>query len=354
MHTSSPLNGQPTVLDEAATCSPTACFSIDQDFCVPATLQGPPSEYFSTASQQSYPLLGQDGLGMSQAPQMPAQSFRPLAGGGSIRTSSSPSSHPYYQARLYHTADRAFSQHQGRSRIPFPALPAPAPVSGTMSPYNVVVDNRASTHCHNSNQLPLVAEKFAPTLTFGSAFQSNIVAPNTNPNVPSPMGGLTVPGQPILSTYQMPALPPYTPADQADVEYAQHRYGNKRCFYQCRFDLLGSPCNKWIVGDRTRVLRHLRSHHHLQTGPATPAFCRWGECTHPRPMKQENLSRHVVMHLGVKWRCPHCRRLFSRDDAVHRHIERMVPGMDVTDAEVVPGREARAISEPQPKRARIA
>lgn len=71
-------------------------------------------------------------------------------------------------------------------------------------------------------------------------------------------------------------------------------------------------------------------------------------------MKQENLSRHVVMHLGVKWKCPHCRRLFSRDDAVHRHIERMVPGMDVPDAEVVPGREARAINEPQLKSARVA
>lgn len=71
-------------------------------------------------------------------------------------------------------------------------------------------------------------------------------------------------------------------------------------------------------------------------------------------MKQENLSRHVVMHLGVKWRCPHCQRLFSRDDAVHRHIERMAPGMDVTDAEVIPGRDARVITEPQFKKARIA
>lgn len=71
-------------------------------------------------------------------------------------------------------------------------------------------------------------------------------------------------------------------------------------------------------------------------------------------MKQENLSRHVVRHLGVKWKCSHCQCLFSRDDAVHRHIERMAPGVNVPEAEVVPGPEARAITEPQFKRARIA
>ena len=71
-------------------------------------------------------------------------------------------------------------------------------------------------------------------------------------------------------------------------------------------------------------------------------------------MKQENLSRHIVTHLGVKWKCPHCERLFSRDDAVHRHIERMLPGVDVNEAEVIPGPGARAITEPQSKRTRIA
>lgn len=263
-----------------------------------------------------------------------------------MRTPSLLSSHPYHQAKLRR---RAVAQPQEWCQSPFLTAPAPALTAGL--PYDAVIANSAPIFCHDSSQLPLLPRKCAPPPASGSASQSSFATPNTNQSMQSFIGSLTVPGQTFMSTTS--ALPP-TPPDPADIEYAQDRYGNKRCFYQCRFDLAGSPCNKWIVGDRTRVLRHLRNHHHLQTGPAMPACCRWEKCTHTRPMKQENLSRHVVMHLGVKWKCPHCRRLFSRDDAVHRHIERMVPGMDVTEAEVVPGREARALNELQCKTSCIA
>ena len=285
-----------------------------------------------------------------------ARSLCPSVGNGSIGTPS-PSCHSYQQARLCYIADQASAQQQGWCRQPFPSFLTAVPTSGTMVPYNAMIGNRASTRCHDSGQLSFVAKEFAPAPTFDSASQSDIIT-NTNRNMPSLMGDRITPAQTLLLAHQMPPPPPppppHTPADQADIEYARCRYGDKRCFYQCRFDIRGSPCNQWIVGDRTRVLRHLRNHHRLQTGPATPAHCLWDECTHSKPMKQENLSRHVVMHLGVKWKCPHCRRLFSRDDAVHRHIERMAPGVEVTDAEVVPGHEARALTEPQRKRARIA
>ncbi|KAG6382106.1 hypothetical protein JVT61DRAFT_749 [Boletus reticuloceps] len=334
---------------------PTQC--IGQDFRVTPSLQPSSSEYHLATSQQSYSFVGQELHGTCQALQIPrtnsTRSLRPPVGSGTVRAPSL-SSHPYHQAKLCHIADRASSQHQECSRLPFQTFPALASTSGTVIPYNTAIGSRASTRDPNSSQLPLVANKFTPSPIFAPASHSNVTAPNTNQNITSSMGSLTVPGQTQVPTYQTPAPPPYPLADEADIEYAQYRYGDKCCFYQCRFDLLGSPCNQWIVGDRTRVLRHLRNHHHLQTGPAAPAFCRWDECTHSRPMKQENLSRHVVMHLGVKWKCPHCRRLFSRDDAVHRHIERMAPGMDVTDAEVVPGHDARALTEPQSKKSRIA
>jgi hypothetical protein len=287
------------------------------------------------------------------------RSFRSSMGSGSIGTLSL-SNHSYHQARLCYNTDQASAQQQGWCRPHFPTFPTPPPASGTVIPHNAVIGNRTSTRCQNSGQSSFATKKFTPGSTFDSASQFDTVAPNTNQHMPSLMGDFTVPAQTLLSTYQAPSppppppLPPHTPADQADIEYARCRYGDKRSFYQCHFDVRGSPCNQWIVGDRTRVLRHLRNHHRLQTGPATPALCLWDECTHSRPMKQENLSRHVVMHLGVKWKCPHCRRLFSRDDAVHRHIERMAPGVDATDAEVMPGPDARAITELQCKRARIA
>ncbi|KAG8220491.1 hypothetical protein J3R82DRAFT_3187 [Butyriboletus roseoflavus] len=344
------LNFTPSSQESGGGYSQTAQ-SVGQNTLVPsALLQGSVSVCLPTASQQWYPVLGRHGQGSTQALQMPgtnlAQSSRPPGRSGFVRTN------PYHQARLRHIADPASTQHQGWSQLHFSTVPAPA--SGSVTPYNATISNRASARCHGSSQLPLVARKFAPVPAFGSAPQSNIVAPDMNQDIPSLMDPLMVPGQTFPSTYEPPSPPPPPPTDEGDIEYAQHRYGDKRCFYQCRFDLYDSPCNKWIVGERTRILRHLRNHHHLQLGPATRAVCRWNKCTHSRPMKQENLSRHVVMHLGVKWKCPHCRRLFSRDDAVHRHIERMVPGMDVTDAEVVPGREARAINESQFKRTRIA
>lgn len=351
---SPPLTGQPAVLDETASHSQTTCFSIGQDFYAPLSPQASASEYHSIVAHPSYSFLGQDVPGISQAPRMPrtnsARLFRPPVGSGSSRNPSL-SSHPYHHARLCHMADRASAQQQEA----FLAFPASTPASSMVVPYDAMTCDRASASCYSPSQSPPVAKKVAPpTPTCTSTSHSDFLTQNTAEIMSLPMGSHAAPEHMFLSIYQPPPSPPHTPADQADIEFAQYRYGGKRCFYRCRFDLLGSPCNQWIVGDRTRVLRHLRNHHHLQTGPAAPARCRWEECTHSRPMKQENLSRHVVMHLGVKWKCPHCRRLFSRDDAVHRHIERMVPGMDVTDAEVVPGREARAISEPQFKRAHTA
>jgi hypothetical protein len=161
-------------------------------------------------------------------------------------------------------------------------------------------------------------------------------------------------------------LPSQTPAgvsssftnantDKAEIEYAQRHYRGKPCFYQCRFDLNGSPCNKWVIGDRVRVAQHLRQHHRIQTDSTGHASCLWDNCTHSKPIKRENLARHVVMHLGVKWKCGHCSEMFSRDDAVQRHIERVLRGMgDVPEAEVIPGREARAPDEPQIKKPRTA
>ncbi|KIK92767.1 hypothetical protein PAXRUDRAFT_146582, partial [Paxillus rubicundulus Ve08.2h10] len=123
----------------------------------------------------------------------------------------------------------------------------------------------------------------------------------------------------------------------------------------CRFDLNGSPCNKWVIGDRVRVAQHLRQHHWIQTDSTGHASCLWDNCTHSKPIKRENLARHVVMHLGVKWKCGHCSEMFSRDDAVQRHIERVFHGMgDVPEAEVIPGREACAPDEPPIKRPRTA
>ncbi|KAF9234188.1 hypothetical protein BU15DRAFT_52920 [Melanogaster broomeanus] len=143
---------------------------------------------------------------------------------------------------------------------------------------------------------------------------------------------------------EITSLPPNSDADPQDIDHARLYYPRKACFYRCRFDLNGSPCNMWIIGERVRVARHLRHYHHIQSSSAGRAFCGWDNCTHRKPMKRENLPRHVVMHLGVKWRCHHCMEMFSRDDAVQRHIERVRPQGEADPAiEVIPGREGRTL-----------
>ncbi|KAH7883387.1 hypothetical protein F5I97DRAFT_236309 [Phlebopus sp. FC_14] len=113
---------------------------------------------------------------------------------------------------------------------------------------------------------------------------------------------------------------------QAELaEYAERHYSGQPCFYRCLIDRDGETCNTWIVGDRPYISKHLRSCHpsHPGNGYAT---CRWDGC--PTVMKKDNLPRHIVTHLNIKWKCPHCREEFSRDDAVHRHLERVSSGMD--------------------------
>lgn len=132
--------------------------------------------------------------------------------------------------------------------------------------------------------------------------------------------------------------------DELDLRHAERRFPNKRCFYQCRFDLDGRPCSKWLIGDRVRISQHLRRYHNVQSAVTGHARCFWENCSNTKAMKRENLARHVVTHLGVKWRCPHCGVEFSRDDAVHRHLEREAPGMGEIP-EVVPAHGARALHE---------
>ncbi|KAG9312288.1 hypothetical protein JVU11DRAFT_7594 [Chiua virens] len=328
--------------------------SIVLDSRVHPSLHPSASEPLSTAYQRSYSFPVPDDQATSLTPQVPGTNYahplRPPVRSEYDSSSLSLPGHPHRQGRVRH---RASVPYQRWNPPPSATVSAPAPASGTMNPYDAVIGDPSNNFYHDLSQSSPPSWNFPPYPASALAPQPSAAALNTHQTISTFAASQTFSEEMFPLEYQTPPPPP-PPVDQADIDFVRRRYSNKRCFYQCRFDLAGSPCNQWIVGDRTRVLRHLRNHHHLQTGPALPAVCRWEKCTHSRPMKQENLSRHVVMHLGVKWKCPHCKRLFSRDDAVHRHIERMAPDMDVTDAEVVPGCEARAIIESPCKRARIA
>lgn len=101
----------------------------------------------------------------------------------------------------------------------------------------------------------------------------------------------------------------------------RHRQSNLR---SCRWDTDNTSCPSSVTGSRAGIESHLGAYHRVGDDVRT-VTCLWEGCTRTRPMRRENLARHVMTHMNIRWECPECKKLFSRSDAVQRHVERVCP-----------------------------
>ena len=84
-------------------------------------------------------------------------------------------------------------------------------------------------------------------------------------------------------------------------------------------------CTMHVALDQKHVSKHLQQRHGVNTSATSENTqkepCRWLNCIHAQ-MKPGNMARHVLSaHLGVRWNCQTCGRLYTREDAFRRHTQ---------------------------------
>lgn len=94
--------------------------------------------------------------------------------------------------------------------------------------------------------------------------------------------------------------------------------------HPCRWVTNNAPCPYSVSRSRLGIESHLRAYHQV-SDDGRPVVCRWEGCAKRRPLKRENLARHLLTHVNVKWECPECKKLFARSDSVQRHRRRVCP-----------------------------
>ncbi|KAG1742504.1 hypothetical protein EDB19DRAFT_1592701, partial [Suillus lakei] len=81
-------------------------------------------------------------------------------------------------------------------------------------------------------------------------------------------------------------------------------------------------CTMHIGVEHKQITRHLQQYHGINTSATSEdtqqITCLWKGCPNSR-MKPGNLPRHILSHLGVRWRCSTCQAPLSREDAFRRH-----------------------------------
>ncbi|KAG1747201.1 uncharacterized protein EDB91DRAFT_73979 [Suillus paluster] len=112
--------------------------------------------------------------------------------------------------------------------------------------------------------------------------------------------------------------------------------------YQCTWDSEHSPCGLFIEATPIDILSHLRQHHGISHNANENLECRWSSCSADGPLKMGSISRHILKHLGIHFRCTGCELVMARDDVVRAHIRRL-PGCADAAVQLVPALGARQI-----------
>ncbi|KAI6145439.1 hypothetical protein BKA82DRAFT_995540 [Pisolithus tinctorius] len=154
-----------------------------------------------------------------------------------------------------------------------------------------------------------------------SSYVSNISRETRSPSYhpPRPHPYFTPPVSPPASRNYCPS-----PDIIGNIERSvpgRHRQSNLR---SCRWDTDNASCSSSVTGSRAEIENHLRAYHRVRDDVRT-VICLWEGCVRTRPLRRENLARHVMTHMNIRWECPECKKLFSRSDAVQRHVERVCP-----------------------------
>ena len=124
----------------------------------------------------------------------------------------------------------------------------------------------------------------------------------------------------ILTTFfSFPPRSQHMPLHSTPVEprtFLQvEQSGQPVVVYQCK--LQGVPCGLFVEGTTSAVSAHLRGHG--ITGPDNSrTHCPWESCS--KILKKESMTRHILIHFGVKVRCSVCGVVKCRRDLLRAHI----------------------------------
>ena len=81
----------------------------------------------------------------------------------------------------------------------------------------------------------------------------------------------------------------------------------------------GTACNDLLIG------MDFKDHLHHKQGITSDLHsyqCRWPRCI-PRSMKKSSLERYMKeQHVPVRWACPFCDQVFTRESTLLGHIRR--------------------------------
>ncbi|KAG2043754.1 hypothetical protein BDR03DRAFT_330654 [Suillus americanus] len=96
--------------------------------------------------------------------------------------------------------------------------------------------------------------------------------------------------------------------------------------HPCCWDNEGTPCNHELQVMTKNILAHFRQHHRIDADPEGSFTCSWitphiGCCG--RKLKIDSFSRHIIAHIGIKFRCSVCsKRMAARNDLAAKHRRR--------------------------------
>jgi len=92
--------------------------------------------------------------------------------------------------------------------------------------------------------------------------------------------------------------------------------------HPCRWDNKGTPCGHELQVVSKSILAHFHKHHRIDVSDGL-FTCSWmapnaGCCG--KKLKVDGFSRHIITHIGVKFRCSVCsKRMAARNDLAAKH-----------------------------------
>ncbi|KAG2159104.1 uncharacterized protein EDB93DRAFT_1118098 [Suillus bovinus] len=149
---------------------------------------------------------------------------------------------------------------------------------------------------------------------------------NTIPTSYSPVGnqaiGLSIP-RPSAPIFNQPQPHHALLYDNISSSSSSHTDSSNEhhITHPCSWDDTGTPCGYEFISKN--IVAHFRQHHQIDVDSDKSFTCCWitpnaGRCG--RKFKVGGFERHIVTHIGIKFRCSVCRkRMAARKDLAAKH-----------------------------------
>ncbi|KAF9223820.1 hypothetical protein BS17DRAFT_781270 [Gyrodon lividus] len=171
------------------------------------------------------------------------------------------------------------------------------------------------THGGSQAPLPLASASVPPIDGAASSEGASSTWAVSPGQVTGSVPAVAVPGGMHPNPLDANALPQDPPAVQATPDYAPA----PAIMEALTCGLAGSaPCTQPLYGTMPSIRRHLRLHGHNHPERLV-IQCPWTGC--PDRLQWVNVPRHIgSIHLGIRLQCWKCGKLFTRANALERHV----------------------------------